>query len=71
MEKTANGIPSGERSPSGKPWPRTGGCNTWQPCKFSSEVGGRPPAGDSYPARDAGGGDIAPAYAFGYGAASK
>ena len=55
MEKLPNGIPSGKRLPSGKPWPRTGGCNTVEPCKFPSEVGGRPPAGDSYPERDAGG----------------
>ena len=80
MEKLPNGIPSGERSPSGKPWPRTGGCNTWEPCKFPSEVGGRPPAGDGHPERDAGGGYRArlrlrlrrgKQIAFGYGAASK
>lgn len=36
MEKSANGTPSGERSPSGKPWPRSGGCNTWQLSKLRS-----------------------------------
>ena len=54
MEKTANGIPSGERSPSGKPWPRTGGCNALEPCKFpSAQSAAARRVG--YPERDVGG----------------
>ena len=59
IEKSANGIPSGERSPSGKPCPRAGGCNTGDCANSASGRKGTPNSDCRPPASPARGGNRA------------